>query len=271
MRNIMYPDVQLSSSINCYRAIIPGASAASDPDLAPLLGCSTIWWGPQRAVVCMAVQNGTMLSVECPHPGDTGTAGEWNKPGDMEALKETYSDFEPVVKKLLAKIEPDTLLVWKLNQLPELKTWVFRSGKIVLLGDAAHAIMPYSGQGHAMAIEDCASLTECLSRATSTSAIPDAVRAFETIRKPRNKHMADYSVFNAHTWQLPDGEEQRRRDEMLAKAPLFGAQNWDGEHVDDFPGMPPNPLYYPWMLGHDVVDFVSRGFLLSVLFQDRGD
>ncbi|KAH7391208.1 FAD dependent oxidoreductase domain-containing protein [Cadophora sp. MPI-SDFR-AT-0126] len=258
IRNMMYPDIQLSSSINCYRAVVPGNLIKSDPDLAPLLECSTIWWGPERSVVCMAIQDKTMLSVECPHPGNTATAGEWNKPGDVDALKETYSDFDPVVKKLLAKIEPKNLLVWKLNQLPELKTWVSGSGKVVLLGDAAHAIMPYSGQGHAMAIEDSACLAECISRANSASSIPDALRAFETIRKPRNKHMADYALFNAHTWQLPDGEEQRRRDERLAKAPLFSARNWDGKHVDEFPGMPPSPSYYPWMLGHDVVDFTRR-------------
>lgn len=136
---------------------------------------------------------------------------------------------------------------------------------------AAHAIMPFSGQGHAMAIEDCACLAECLSRTTSTSSIPDALRAFEAIRKPRNKHMGEYSLFNAHTWQLPDGEEQRRRDQRLAKAPMFIAQNWDGKHVDEFPGLPPNPLYYPWMLGHDVVDLVSWLRRSFVLFQNRGD
>ncbi|KAH9209432.1 hypothetical protein DL95DRAFT_26040 [Leptodontidium sp. 2 PMI_412] len=258
IRNLMYPDIQLSSSINCYRAVVPESSIKSDPDLAPLLDFSTIWWGPERSVVCMSVQNGTMLSVECPHPGNTGTAGDWNKPGDIEVLKETYSDFNPVVRKLLSKIEPENLLVWKLNQLPELETWVFRSGKVVLLGDAAHAIMPYSGQGHAIAIEDSACLAQCLSRATSTLSIPDALHAFETIRKPRVTHMGEYALFNAHAWQLPDGEEQSRRDEMLARAPVFSAQNWDGSHIDEFPGLPPSPLYYPWMLGHDVVDYTKR-------------
>lgn len=135
---------------------------------------------------------------------------------------------------------------------------------------AAHAIMPFSGQGHAMAIEDCACLAECLSRATSTSSIPDALRAFEAIRKPRNKHMGEYSLFNAHTWQLPDGEEQRRRDQRLAKAPMFVAQNWDGKHVDEFPGLPPSTLYYPWMLGHDVVDLVSWLRRSCVLFKNKG-
>lgn len=117
--------------------------------------------------------------------------------------------------------------------------------------------MPYAGQGHAIAIEDSACLAECLSRATSISDIPRVLHAFETIRKPRVTHIGEFALFNAHAWQLPDGEEQRKRDDMLAKAPIFAAQNWDGKHVDEFPGLPPNPMYHPWMLGHDVVDYVS--------------
>lgn len=138
IRTLLFPDIQLSSSINCYRAVIPGDSVKSDPDLVSLLDSSNIWCGPERTVVCLSVQNGTMLSVECPHPGNSGTAGDWNKPGDVELLKQTYSDFSPVVRKLLTKIEPENLLVWKLNQLPELKTWVFGSGKVVLLGDGKY-------------------------------------------------------------------------------------------------------------------------------------
>lgn len=50
-------------------------------------------------------------------------------------MKETFSDFEPLVAKLLQLVNLDDLLVWKLNSLPELDTWIFKSGKMVLLGD----------------------------------------------------------------------------------------------------------------------------------------
>lgn len=54
-------------------------------------------------------------------------------------MKETYSNFEPIVAKIMELVKPDDLLVWKLNSLPKLKSWVFESGKVVLLGDCKHS------------------------------------------------------------------------------------------------------------------------------------
>ncbi|KAE8451371.1 hypothetical protein EG329_004000 [Mollisiaceae sp. DMI_Dod_QoI] len=219
MRTLLDPKIQLKSSINIYRAVIPGATFRRDPELAPLLDRSTIWWGPHRCIVGIPVQDRN---------------------------------------KMMELVNPDDLLVWKLNSLPALDTWVFRNGKVVLLGDSAHAMLPFSGQGHAMAIEDSICLAECLARAKSTSDIPKALEMFETIRKPRTMLVSEFGESMAHTWQLPDGEEQRKRDELFKKMPYFGTSNWDGKHVDELPGLPPDPLYFPYMLAHDVVDFVSE-------------
>lgn len=83
----------------------------------------------------ISIQNEAMYSLGCPHPGNTGTAGDWNQLGDVELLKKMNADFCPVVRKLLTKVLPEDLLVWKMNQFPELSSWVFGSGKVVLLGD----------------------------------------------------------------------------------------------------------------------------------------
>ncbi|KAF8850698.1 FAD/NAD(P)-binding domain-containing protein [Acephala macrosclerotiorum] len=258
IRALLHPNIQLKSEYNIYRAVIPGSTFKADPELAPLLDCSTIWWGPHRAIVGIPVQNGEFYSLECCHPGNTGTAGEWNKKGDINLMKETYSDFEPIVAKMMELVKPDELLVWKLNSLPELASWVFKSGKVVLLGDSAHAMLPFSGEGHAMAIEDSICLAECLSRASSTSDIPKSLKMFETIRKPRTSLISAFGESMARTWQLPDGEEQRQRDEIYRKTPYFGTTGWDGKHVDELPGLPPDPLFFPYMLAHDVVDFTKR-------------
>ncbi|PMD59614.1 FAD/NAD(P)-binding domain-containing protein [Hyaloscypha bicolor E] len=257
LRSLLHPKTQLSTCINCYRAVIPGSMLRADPELSQLLETATIWWGPHRNIVGVPIQNGQLFSLECTHPGDTGTAGDWNKKGDVELMKATYSDFEPLVLKLLGMVKAEDLLVWKLNQLPELDSWVFGGGRVCLIGDAAHAMMPFSGQGHAMAIEDSAALSLCLARCTSTSSIPRALHAFEAIRKPRTTVLGKYSEHNARIWQLPDGPEQRERDERSRKSPFFIAPDWDGRHVDEVPGIPPDPLFFPYMLAHDVVAFVS--------------
>lgn len=258
LRAQLHPNVELYSEYNIYRAVIDGASLLDDPEVAPLLNESTFWWGPERVIASIPIQCKQFLSLELCHPGNTGTAGDWSKKGDLEQMKSTYADFEPQVVKLLEKVKPENLLVWKLCQVPPLGTWVFPSGKVVLIADAAHAVMPYSGQGHAMAVEDSIALAECLSRASSTSDIPRALHAFEAIRKPRTNYIANYSLFNCKMWQLPDGEAQCQRDANVRKSPMFGSLTWDGKHVDEVPGLPPDPLVFPYIMAYDVVDFVSH-------------
>jgi salicylate hydroxylase len=131
----VYPDIQLSSSNNIYRAVIDGSILQKNPRLASLLDEGNIWWGPGRCIVGIPIQRKAFYALSCTHPGDTGTAGEWNKRGDLNQMKATYSDFEPRIRELIEHVNPETLLVWKLTQLPELDSWVFGSGRVVLIGD----------------------------------------------------------------------------------------------------------------------------------------
>lgn len=108
-----------------------------------------------------------------------------------------------------------------------------------------------------MAIEDSVSLSLCLYRCTSTAEKPRALHDFEAIRKPRTTLLGQYAEDNARIWQLPDGPEQRERDERYKKIPFFSAPDWDRKHVDEVPGIPPDPLFFPYMLAHDVINFVS--------------
>jgi salicylate hydroxylase len=43
---------------------------------------------------------------------------------------------------------------------------------------------------------------------------------------------------------------------------MFGTSSWDGNHVDEVPGLPPEPLFFPYVLAHDVIDFVSNLWVL---------
>ena len=148
LRSLVYPDVQLSSSYNCYRAVIEGSIIRKDPDLAPLLDESNLWWGPDRVVVGVPVQRGAFYSLEATHPGNTGTAGDWSKKGDVELLRKTYLDFETPVVKLMKHVRAEDLLVWKLTQLPELASWVFKSGTVVLMADGEKFMSEGFGSSH---------------------------------------------------------------------------------------------------------------------------
>lgn len=101
---------------------------------------------------------------------------------------------------------------WPLLSGAPLPTWLSKNRSLVILGDAAHAMVPYMSQGAAMAVEDGAALAEVLSLVTSKDDIPQALEVFEKERMERSYGMQSASLVNGKLWHFPDGPEQRARD-----------------------------------------------------------
>ncbi|MCJ1447903.1 MAG: hypothetical protein MMC23_008415 [Stictis urceolatum] len=120
---------------------------------------------------------------------------------------------------LLEHIEKPTK--WLLADLPPLRRWSSASGKIVLVGDAAHAMLPFLAQGAAQAIESSAVLAICLARVSIAEAIPEAISAYEAIRKPRVKRISFASRENGNVWHLEERPEQDARDAALKMGSIF--------------------------------------------------
>lgn len=74
-----------------------------------------------------------------------GREGEWYDLGDLEKVKAKYASFEPRVRKMLDLAKPEDCYIWRLSEMPPLKRWVSKSGKVVITGDAVHAMLPYTG------------------------------------------------------------------------------------------------------------------------------
>lgn len=89
-----------------------------------------------------------------------------------------FEGWDPRLIKLLKHL-PEKCLEWKLCDLEPMDNWTLPGGKIVLLGDAAHAVLPSASQGAAMAIEDGGAFAEVLSRIESKSQIIAAVNAYQ--------------------------------------------------------------------------------------------
>lgn len=75
-----------------------------------------------------------------------------------------------------------------------LDSWVSPSSKLMILGDAAHAMLPYMSEGAAMAVEDGAALAVALGRITSPKQIPFALRVFEQERVKRTGMVSSSSI-----------------------------------------------------------------------------
>src|SRR5262252_3982253 len=105
-------------------------------------------------------------------------------------------------------------------------TWTLEPGPVVLLGDAAHAMLPHYGQGANQTIEDAAVLAAELHGA---SEIPAALRRYEARRRVRSRQIQLLSWAASPALHLPDGPAAQRRDAYLREIPrhLAWIQGYD--------------------------------------------
>lgn len=109
----------------------------------------------------------------------------------------------------------DYALKWPIVGNNSLRSWYSSSSRLVVLGDAAHAMVPYMSQGAAMAIEDGAALAVALNDIDNENELNFALRTFERERKTRTSMMQEASMVNSMIWHFPDGPAQQARDAAM--------------------------------------------------------
>ena len=106
------------------------------------------------------------------------TGGAWNEPGDAADLQAAFADAAPALADLI--VTPRQWLRWAGADLAPLDSWV--KGNLVLIGDAAHATLPYLAQGAVMALEDACVLAASLAGADGIVA---GLQRYVAERQPR--------------------------------------------------------------------------------------
>ncbi|KAK5114255.1 hypothetical protein LTR85_010320 [Meristemomyces frigidus] len=199
----------------CFRAVIPRAKMEQDEETAVLMAghLSMTWVGPGVAILGYPIAAGQLYNflVAVPRPSGAPVA-KWNEPGDPKEMTAILQDFCPVVKKLCSYVED--CAKWTLGDLPPIENYVSSSGKFVLVGDAAHAIVPHLGQGGAMALEDAAALAEFVSAMDSRDKLPPLMRAYHEFRQPRIESIRRMAHGNQVSYTMADGLEQQQRDHL---------------------------------------------------------
>lgn len=234
--------------LSAYRAYLDKADLLSDPITAPVFQetATNVWAGYGRHVIVYPC-GGNVFTLGATHPAKELEAMEWNRSANSEQAQEEYRDWNPVVSRVLSRAKD--VKVWRLAEVPRLPRWTSKSGKVVLMGDAAHGMVQFLAQGAAMATEDAAALAECVERAKSSSHIPAVLRAYERSRKWRCEIVQAQSRRNGDMLHMPDGEEQENRDRKMAGLAQTGVWEADtGPMIDaDF---------RKFLYGHNVVQHV---------------
>ena len=137
---------------------------------------------------------------------------------EVSEVVEEFRDFNADIRTLLATTPPELCFKWGLFHREPLETW--SRGPVTLLGDAAHPMTPFLGQGAVMAIEDGMILARALTDATD---VGEALAIYEHVRVERCNFVMLESLKRAKIFHKPDTRAQvadlRQNEEAMG---LFG-------------------------------------------------
>jgi len=170
------------------------------------------WMGPSAHCVHYWVSAKRLMNVVCVVEHGTWTGESWTDKGSVADVLARYEGWHPIVRGLIGAF-PETF-IWALHDRPELPHWT--KGRVALLGDACHPMLPMMAQGAAQSIEDGAALAALL-RAMPDD-VPGALQRYEALRKPRATRLQEASAANRKRFHLHDGPEQQKRDTLMANS-----------------------------------------------------
>ena len=148
---------------------------------------------PKRYLLHYPLRGGRIMNlIGCGQAANWEEEG-WAIPATNDEFAAAYADVAPHLLDLIRNIPPGALFKWGLRDREPLATWVL--GRVAMLGDAAHPMTPFLGQGACIAIEDGL----VLGRAFASSAtVQEALQRYEAARKTRGT--------NVQLWSREEGQ-----------------------------------------------------------------
>jgi salicylate hydroxylase len=181
VRNHLFPDVQpqFSGQI-AWRGTLDASRLPREYTSRRV----QLWMGPNAHLVAYPISAARQINIVAVVPGTWNRPG-WSAPGDVGEIKATFSPAQwPATARMMIGAV-DEWRKWALFTVPGGGEWT--AGAIALLGDAAHAMLPFAAQGAGMAIEDAAVLAKCLGETHNEGgpSIAQAMARYAGQRQPR--------------------------------------------------------------------------------------
>jgi salicylate hydroxylase len=139
-----------------------------------------MWLGPGKHFLAFPVRAGRIINYVGFVPADEEMKESWSAPGDPDVLRREFAGWDPRIESLLSQVQ--ATFRWALYDREPLPIWT--KGRLGLLGDAAHPMLPHLGQGANQSIEDGMALATILAHADRATA-PSALLAYERLRRER--------------------------------------------------------------------------------------
>lgn len=177
-RHVVPPAEAVYSGSLAYRGIIPHEKMPDWP-----MDTWQMWLGDKKHFLVFPLRSGTLINFVGFVSADVAERESWSEPGDPNMLRAEFAGWDDKLVELLTHVE--TTFRWGLFDRDPLDHWV--EGRLALLGDAAHAMLPHLGQGANQSIEDGMALATILSKTASS----DYSQALDTYQNFRLERVAD--------------------------------------------------------------------------------
>lgn len=175
-KHVVEPSAPEYAGFRAYRGLL---SADQLPELRR--EAHQVWMGDGKHFMVFPVRRGELVNYVGFVPTTSETAESWSAIGDRDELAASFAGWDSRVTGLLDKVE--TCFWWGLYDRKPLGKWV--NGRLALLGDAAHPMLPHLGQGANQAIEDGTALAVLLQACAEDRSVEDALTRYEALRRPR--------------------------------------------------------------------------------------
>jgi salicylate hydroxylase len=186
-----------------------------------------LWMGPNAHLVAYPISGARQINVVAVVPGTWNRPG-WSAPGDGNEIKSAFASSPwPANARMLAGAVDDWRR-WALFTVSDGGEWT--DGAIALLGDAAHAMLPFAAQGAGMAIEDAAVLAKCLgeSQHEGGPSIPAAMQRYARLRRSRVARVQRAARQSGRIYHLSGAAALARDLAIKALGPkrMLARQDW---------------------------------------------
>ncbi|THU92725.1 putative monooxygenase [Dendrothele bispora CBS 962.96] len=204
-----------------YRIMLTRDEMKHDPELLQLIdgNAATRWIGEHRHIIAYPVSNKTIYNISTLQP-DTHFAEApsitYTTKGSKKEMLKVYSDFCPMIRRMLDLVPEGEVCEWKLRVHAPLSTWV--KGQVALAGDSCHPTLPHLAQGAAQAAEDAAVLGAVLAMMPDTApeTINKTLRVYELLRKERTQTLVEMAAASGRSLHLGEGKAKEERDKLFA-------------------------------------------------------
>lgn len=213
VRNAIAPDESAVFSGNiAVRAQIDSARVLAVEELRSFVTDNRLetWMGPGGHIVTSIIQAGQLLNITACFEAPPSGTESWYSQAGTALMTELVSEWYPPLQRLIGLA--GSIGHWDLYDRDPIEQWV--CDRVVLLGDAAHPMLPYLGQGAAQTLEDAVVLGRSLA-GLDVDGVPAALGRYASIRIPRAHEVQRRSRDNRDILHMPDGPKQQARDEAF--------------------------------------------------------